>query len=65
MEPISSDKLYCYRLVFAQNIESTAQLYGTPASKIMLYGMEGEDSDLDYVMRLRRDYQLQNTPDED
>ena len=65
MEPISSDRLYCYRLVFANLIESSSDNYGTPASKIMLYGMEGEDSDLDYVMRLRRDYQLQNQPDED
>lgn len=65
MEPVSSDRLYCYRLLFAQQIETTSTVYGSPATKIVLFGMEGEDSDLDYVMRLRRDYQLQNEPDED
>lgn len=64
MEPISSDRLYCYRLIFAQTI-SAATLYGAPATKLILSGMIGEDSDLAYVMRLRRDYHLQQEPDED
>lgn len=65
MEPVSSDRLYCYRLIFAQTIIGSSTIYGAPSTKLVLAGMIGEDSDLAYVMRLRRDYQLQNEPDED
>lgn len=65
MEAISSDRLYCYRLIFAQTIEAGSSVYGAPSTKLLLDGQIGEDSDLAYVMRLRRDYQLQNEPDED
>ena len=65
MEPVSSDRLYCYRIIFAQTIVASSVIYGAPATKLVLAGMIGEDSDLAYVMRLRRDYQLQQEPDED
>ncbi len=65
MEPITSDRLYCYKFVVSSNIEAAASQYGSPSSKLVLFGQEGEDSDLAYVMRLRRDYVLQNEPDED
>ena len=65
MEPVSSDRLYCYRLIFAQTIEAGSSVYGAPSTKLLLDGQIGEDSDLAYVMRLRRDYILQQEPDED
>jgi len=65
MEPISSDRLYCYRLIFAQTIEAGSTVYGAPSTKLLLDGQIGEDTDLAYIMRLRRDYILQQGPDED
>lgn len=65
MEPVASDRLYCYKVVISSNIEASANSYGSPSSKIVLFGQEAEESDLAYVMRLRRDYILQQEPDED
>jgi len=65
MSPVACDKLYYYRFVIANNIESSANQYGVPCTRFELFGQEGEPADLDYVMQLRRNAELDQSQDED
>lgn len=65
MTPVANDKLYYYRIVFANNVELTATAYGIPAARFELFGQVGKPEDLDYVMTLKRNVDLYQEHDED
>ena len=62
--PTASDRVYCYRLVLfgANNSATTMIVY--PA-RYLLRAMAKEEPEYQYLMRLKRSYDLQNEPDRD
>jgi hypothetical protein len=60
-EPNASDKLYCYRIVstFQQDLIEDDQI-AIPACRQLISGVMGEESDLVYMQRLKRSYELAN-----
>jgi hypothetical protein len=56
-EPITVQKLWCYRFVFLLAAEDDPIVI--PASRFLLNGVVTKESDLVYINRLRRDYELQ------
>ena len=60
LEPTAADKLYCYRIigVFAVSGEGTAALF--PATRVLLPGNISSEPQLEYMMRLKRSYELAN-----
>ncbi len=62
-EPTAADKLYCYRIV---QISSTGALDAgisyivIPASRQLIAGVIDEESELIYMQRLKRSYELAN-----
>jgi hypothetical protein len=63
MEPTASDRIYSYRLVAPGRIQATG-LIVYPARHI-LSAEAREEPDFQYIMRLKRDYDLQQEPDVD
>jgi len=55
--PITVQKLWVYRFVFFEASEDDP--LNIPASRILLRGMVTKESDLVYIQRLRRSYELQ------
>ena len=67
MEPTASDRIYSYRLILAsQGTESgdMDQLFVYPA-RHLLRSTAKEEPDFQYMMRLMKSYQLQQSPDVD
>ena len=64
MEATASDRIYCYRIV---NI--SAPTAGTDlvvnSARYLLRAEAKEEAEFEYLMRLRRSYELQQSPDED
>ena len=62
--PTASDRVYCYRVVLmgANNAATTMFVY--PA-RYLLRAQSKEESEYQYLMRLKRSYDLQNEPDRD
>ena len=64
LEPTAADTLYVYRIIYLTRpsiSDSTGFTYvGIPARRIMLDAMVGEESNLSYMMRLKRSYELAN-----
>ncbi len=60
LEPTAADKLYGYRIigVFAVNGEGTAAIF--PATRVLLPGNISSEPQLEYMMRLKRSYELAN-----
>jgi len=60
-EATAADKLYCYRIVqvIATEINNQTEIF-IPAARQLLGGMLGEESDLVYMQRLKRSYELAN-----
>lgn len=58
-EPTAVDQLHCYRIVQI-NGTGDAQIY-VPAARFYLAGAIGEEPDLEYMMRLKRSYELQQS----
>ena len=63
MEPTASDRIYSYRLVVPGRVQATG-LVIYPARHI-LSAEAREEPDFQYIMRLKRDYDLQQEPDVD
>ena len=67
MQPTASDRIYSYRLVFLSALTggtNTTEVTIAPARHV-LKSTAREESDHEYLMRLMRSYQLQQTYDED
>jgi hypothetical protein len=58
-EPTAADKLHCYRIVQINGVTDT-QMY-VPAARFYLAGAIGEEPDIEYMMRLKRSYELQQS----
>ena len=60
LEPTAADKLYGYRIigVFAVNGEGTSAVF--PATRVLLPGNISSEPELEYMMRLKRSYELAN-----
>jgi len=60
-EPTAADKLHCYRIVQIPGEASpNSQLY-VPAARFYLTAVIDEEPDLEYMMRLKRSYELQQS----
>lgn len=60
-EATAADKLYCYRIVqvIATALDDNSQIF-IPAARQLIGGVLDEESDLVYMQRLKRSYELAN-----
>lgn len=64
MKPTATDRIYCYRVVsFGDN--NANGTYLTPGARYLLKASAKEEPEFEYLMRLKRSYDLQNEPDVD
>jgi hypothetical protein len=56
-----SDRLYVYRFARFFGSGANFDLFAIPEMQLTIYGQEGELSDLERIMELRRSYLLQQT----
>jgi len=56
-EPTASSELYCYRLIKCTGL--AGDTLTAPASRIGMFGAMFQEGDLEYMMRLKRSYELQ------
>jgi hypothetical protein len=59
-EPTAVDKLHCYRIVQVPGAGDNASLY-VPAARFYLTAVIAGEPDLEYLMRLKRSYELQQS----
>ena len=61
-EPTAADKLYCYRIVqiSAQSLDAGISYITVPACRQLIAGSIDEESELVYMQRLKRSYELAN-----
>jgi len=57
LEPTAADVLYCYRIVYSGATDGKATL---PAARVLLPGTISSEPKLEYMMRLKRSYELAN-----
>mgnify|MGYP003679867825 CR=1 FL=1 len=57
LEPTAADVLYCYRIVFSNGMRGNAFL---PAARVLIPGTIAKEPTLEYMMRLKRSYELAN-----
>lgn len=57
LEPTAADLLYCYRIVYTASTDGQAIL---PAARVLLPGTMSSEPKLEYMMRLKRSYELAN-----
>ena len=63
LEPTAADCLYCYRVISVPvpgNEEEGIARVGLPAKRVILDAFTVEEPDLEYMMRLKRSYELAN-----
>ena len=67
MSPTASDRVYSYRIVVPDGVVGVPSMDGVVVypSRHILRAEAKEEPDHEYIMRLLRSYQLQQTPDED
>tara|TARA_R110000803_G_scaffold197498_2_gene261055 strand:- start:449 stop:1081 length:633 start_codon:yes stop_codon:yes gene_type:complete len=56
-EPTASSELYCYRIIKCAG--APGELLQAPACRIGLFGAFYREGDIEYMMRLKRSYELQ------
>jgi len=59
-EPTAVDRLHCYRIIQIPGTGDNAQLY-VPAARFYLSAIITGEPDLEYLMRLKRSYELQQS----
>jgi hypothetical protein len=66
MAPTASDRIYCYRIVLidAATLGAAANINVQPA-RYLIQAVPKEEPEFEYLMRLKRSYDLQQSPDED
>ena len=60
LEPTAADKLYCYRIVYFSSSRSEIDSVTLPDSRVLIPGTLSEEPKLEYMMRLKRSYELAN-----
>jgi len=60
LEPTAADKLYCYRLLTVTSGEGEADSLSYPVCRVILPGTISSEPKLEYMMRLKRSYELAN-----
>ena len=60
LEPTAADKLFCYRLVGIVTATDETIKAVIPASRVLLPGNISSEPQLEYMMRLKRSYELAN-----
>ena len=60
-EPTASDRLYCYRIV--KCFGAPGETIEAPACRVGLFGSMYQEADIEYLMRLKRSYELQQLVD--
>ena len=60
LEPTAADKLYCYRIVTVGAKVNEGTLATWPATRVLLPGNISSEPQLEYMMRLKRSYELAN-----
>ena len=63
LEPTASDRLYCTRIV--QAVSPAATIGGLYPVRYIVSADAKEEPEFEYLMRLKRSYELQNEPDRD
>ena len=64
MAPTASDRVYCYRIVSFDNDAEVTSIT-LPATRFLLVVDVKAEPEFEYLMRLKRSYDLQNEPDVD
>lgn len=64
LEPTASDRIYCYRLISfgTGNADGT---YFSLGARYLLRATAKQEAEYEYLMRLKRSFELQNQPDRD
>jgi len=62
LEATASDRVYCYRLVSITGADAAYTIYPV---RYILRAEAKEEPEYEYLMRLKRSYELQNQPDRD
>jgi hypothetical protein len=57
LEPTAADRLYCYRLITTNGIDGDLTM---PAARVMIPGTISTEPSIEYMMRLKRSYELAN-----
>jgi hypothetical protein len=65
LEATASDRIYCYRLVVIDAIGVSATDIVVNSARYLLRAEAKEEAEFQYLMRLRRSYELQQSHDED
>ncbi len=60
LEPTAADKLYCYRLVTVTSVPGETLNASIPPARVILPGSISSEPKLEYMMRLKRSYELAN-----
>jgi hypothetical protein len=55
-EPTASDRLYCYRIIKCVGVPG--ETLEAPACRVGLFGAMYQEGDIEYLMRLKRSYEL-------
>jgi len=64
LKPTASDRIYCYRVV-AMGVNNQDGTYLAAGARYLLRATAKEEPEFEYLMRLKRSYDLQNEPDVD
>jgi len=62
LEPTASDRVYCTRIVSLGGADGAYTVY---PCRYLLRAVSKQEPDYEYMMRLKRSYELQNQPDND
>lgn len=65
MQPTASDRLYCYRLVQVVDSSGTTTGFNVANARLVFAVSTKEEATYEYIMRLKRSYELQQGRDED
>ena len=60
LEPTAADKLYCYRVITVEASAGEVTNVALPSSRILIPGTIASEPKLEYMMRLKRSYELAN-----
>lgn len=60
LEPTAADKLYCYRVISVSATSGEVTKVIFPSSRILIPGNISSEPKLEYMMRLKRSYELAN-----
>lgn len=60
LEPTAADKLYCYRIITVEATSGEVTTVSLPSSRILIPGNISSEPKLEYMMRLKRSYELAN-----